>query len=356
MYWTAAIPIVAVGLSVLFFLATHIYYRIKFLHQVVRIFEEKPLFVIPRGDPEPTAEDVTFLSADGLTLRGCYLHHRGVYRRGVILFGLEFGSNRWSSVGYCEQLRTAGYDVFAYEPRNQGDSDTDPNYQPLQWVTNKDLTDARAAVAYLKSRPDRASRGIGIFGISKGGSIGLLLAAEDPTVRCVATDGAFATYTTVVPYMRRWVSIYSPHRRLQMAVPDFFYGSIGLAAMGQVQWKRGVKFPWVESAVKRLRVPLLMIHGEADTYIKPAMTKTLFAKCKSAVKELWIVPNAKHNQAPQVEPEKYHLKLVEFFDQHLGESVPADAATDIPTPIPVGREVPPLLRSTREIHPQTRLV
>jgi fermentation-respiration switch protein FrsA (DUF1100 family) len=118
--------------------------------------------------------------------------------------------------------------------------------------------------------------------------------------------------------MRRWVTIYSPHRRLQKLVPNAFYGSIGLAAMRRVARNRGVSFPWVESAVRRLRVPLFMIHGEGDTYIKPAMAETLFARCKSAVKHLWVVPKAKHNQAPQIEPEVYHAKLTAFFTRHLG--------------------------------------
>lgn len=339
MYWVLAVPLAAAGLLGLFFLATHFYYRLKFLDQVVRIFEEKPLFVVPRGEPESGAEDVAF-AADGRTLRGCYLRHRHSHRRGVILFGLEFGSNRWACVAYTDALRDAGYDVFAYEPRNQGDSDPDPTYRPLQWVTDRDVADARAAAAYLKARPDADPRGFGVFGVSKGGSVGLLLAAEDPAVRCVVTDGAFATYTTVVPYMRRWVSIYSHHRRLQAVVPDFFYGSIGLAAINQVARKRGVRFPWVESAVRRLQVPLFMIHGGADTYIKPAMAKALFAKCRSLVKELWVVAKAKHNQAPQVEPERYPRKLVEFFDAHLGgpEAAAATAVlADTPTPLPFPR-------------------
>ena len=45
----------------------------KYLHIVVRIFQEKPLFVIPRGQPLTTAEDVSFPTTDGLNLRGCYL-------------------------------------------------------------------------------------------------------------------------------------------------------------------------------------------------------------------------------------------------------------------------------------------
>ena len=41
----------------------------------------------------------------------------------MILFGLEFGSNRWSCQPYCEHLLAAGYDVFAFETRSQGDSE-----------------------------------------------------------------------------------------------------------------------------------------------------------------------------------------------------------------------------------------
>ena len=39
---------------------------------------------------------------------------------------------------------------------------------------------------------------------------------------------------------------------------------------------RGVNYPSVEKAVKGLKRPLLMIHGEGDTYIKPEMAKALF--------------------------------------------------------------------------------
>ena len=41
-----------------------------YLDFMVRIFQEKPLFVVPRGQPIAEAEDVTFLSGNGLRLRG----------------------------------------------------------------------------------------------------------------------------------------------------------------------------------------------------------------------------------------------------------------------------------------------
>src|SRR5205807_8870699 len=89
---------VAAYLSWLYF-----YLRRNYLHLMVRIFQEKPLFIIPRGQSVPGAEDVQFPTPDGLTLRGCYLRTPRP-RRGVILFGLEFGSNRWACHSYCEHL------------------------------------------------------------------------------------------------------------------------------------------------------------------------------------------------------------------------------------------------------------
>ena len=99
-------------LLVLFLVALYVYLRVRYAQYLVRIFQETPLFIIPRGQPVPGAEDVTFPSVDGLKLRGCYLRTSAPRRRGVILFGLEFGSNRWASVPYCETLLAQGFDVF----------------------------------------------------------------------------------------------------------------------------------------------------------------------------------------------------------------------------------------------------
>ncbi len=75
--------------------ARYIELCVRYLDVITRIFTEKPLFMVPRGQPITDAEDVRFSSTDGRMLAGCYLKGAG-QRRGVILFGLESGSNRWS--------------------------------------------------------------------------------------------------------------------------------------------------------------------------------------------------------------------------------------------------------------------
>ncbi|HXD88215.1 MAG TPA: alpha/beta fold hydrolase [Urbifossiella sp.] len=306
-------PPVAIAL---FLAILYLMLRWRYVPFLVRIFQEKPLFIIPRGQPTDRAEHVTIKSIDGLTLRGCYLKTTQATRKGVILFGLEYGSDRWASRQYCEKLVAAGYDVFTYEPRNQGDSDKDPTYEPLQWVTDKDVADMKAAVNYLKNRPDADPKGIGLFGISKGGSTGYLVASNEPTILCLATDGAYATYTTVVPYMQRWIKIYSDRHTLQRVLPTWFYGLVGVTGLNRVARIRGVTYPSVEKAMSRVRRPVLMIHGEGDTYIKPEMAKALFERA-AGPKELWLVPKAKHNQAIALMENEYHRRIVEFFDKNL---------------------------------------
>ena len=317
-----SVPFVAYGLAMA---VVYLYVRWKYMGFLTRIFQEKPLFVVPRGEPDPGAAQVTVPAADGLALRGCYFRTPAPERKGVILFGLEFGSNRWAARQYCQSLIDSGYDVFAVEPRNQGDSERDPNYEPLQWVTDRDVSDLRSAVAYLKTRPDAPAGGIGIFGISKGGSTGLIVAAGDPWVRCVATDGMYGTHTTMVPYMQRFIQIYSGNRRLQKVLPTWFYGLIGSVGARRVARNRGVTYPSVEKAAAKLLRPLLMIHGEGDTYIRPEMARALFARAAGR-KRLWLVPKAKHNQALHVAPDEYHRTVVEFFDRNLAGEVPQPAA------------------------------
>jgi pimeloyl-ACP methyl ester carboxylesterase len=341
LFWIGLLVMCSVPLTVVgWLIGLHYYLRWNYLEYMVRIFQEKPLFVVPRGQPVPGAEDVSFPTSDGLTLKGCYFHAAG-RRRGVVLFGLEFGSNRWACVPYCQHLINAGYDVFAFESRNQGDSDRQADYEPLQWVTDYEVEDTRAALRCLKGRPDADPRGIGLFGISKGAGAGLFAAADDPWVRCFVTDGVFATYTVLVPYMRQWFRIYNHNYVAQHMLPSWYYGQIGKVGVRQIERERNCHFPYLERVIGKLAPrPLLMIHGGADTYIKPEMARALFDAAREP-KEFWLVGSAKHNQALQVAAGEYERRVREFFDTHLASSPGADSGsprikeetrTEVPSP------------------------
>lgn len=316
---------------VLLLAGLHIYLCWRYLHLLVRIFQEKPLFIIPRGQPMPGAEDVRLPTPDGLTLFGCYLRTTAARRRGVILFGLEYGSNRWACLPYCEHLLANGFDVFAVEARGQGDTPAQPGYEPLQWLTNYEVQDLRTAIEFLKHRPDADPRGIGFFGISKGGNAGLLAAADEPYVRCFVTDGIFGTYSTMVPYMRKWFSIYNNHYRLQGLLPPWYYGLVGLIGLRRIERAKGFKFMHLERVMPRLAPrPLLMIHGGGDTYVRTEMARPIFELAREP-KEFWLVENAKHNLALQVAGDEYRRRVLTFFEKNLAEPPAPPSAQPVPT-------------------------
>ncbi len=310
------IPVaIAILLTVLYFVLSHLY-----VEHVLRIFVEKPIFVIPRGERPTDAEDVEFKSRDGFTLRAGYLRTPVPKRKGVIWFGLEYGANRWSCMSYVAHLLDAGYDVFTAELRNQGDSDADPTYEPLQWVTDKDVADCQSAIDYLKKRPDVDQRGVGFYGISKGGGAGIVAAASDPFVRCAITDGAFGTYSVLVPYMRYWFSIYNTHYMLHGMLKPWYYGLVGKDGLKMVGKERGVTYVKVEAAARKFgQRPWLIIHGEKDSYIRPSMAKALYDAAREP-KDFWLVPGARHNQALEVAGEEYTRRVREFFDEYLART------------------------------------
>lgn len=296
----------------------HLHIFRKYLPYLYRIFQEKPLFIVPQGQPIPDAEEVVLATTHGLKLNGCYLKAAGV-RQGVILFGLEYGSNCWSCLPYCEFLRESGYDVFAFETRGQGTSVAQEGYDPLQWVTTFEVDDFRAALAYLKGRADADPRGVGFFGLSKGGSAGLFLAAEDPYVRCCAVDGIFSTYTTMVPYMVKWIAIFTQRRIIVDCLPIWYFRYAAFRGLQNLERERQCVFPNLEKVIRGIAPrPLLMIHGSADNYIKPEMAQALF-RMAGPPKEFWLVEGAKHNQSITQAGADYKRRIRTFFDQHLAD-------------------------------------
>jgi len=321
-------------------LAFHFHIVRNYLQFILRIFQEKPLFMLPFGKPVEDAELVTLETPDGLKLQAVYLK-TAKPRKGVILFGLEFGSNRWSCVPYCEFLRDAGYDIFTFEMRGQGTSPAQSGYEPLQWVTDFEVIDFRTALAYLKTRPDKDPRGVGLFGLSKGGSAGLMIAAQDDFVRCCVVDGVFAWMTTMLPYMAKWVMIYTKLTWIARRIPNWYFRMLARLGIRQVEKLRDCHYPYLEKCMPKLSPrPLLMIHGGADNYIKPEMAKSLF-DLAGEPKQLWIVDKAKHNQAIHLETDEYKRRVLAFFDEHLANIVPhhsngaitKDGAPSVPTNI-----------------------
>ncbi len=153
---------------------------------------------------------------------------RNTHRVGLLVFCHEYLSDRWSYLPYIDHLRDLGYDIFAFDFRNHGTSASAADYAPLQWATDYEVRDLRAALEYLRTRPDHDQAGFGLVGVSRGGSTALVVGSEESDVWGVVTDGAFPTRGTITAYMFRWAEIFVRSRTLLKLFPGWLYSSPGL--------------------------------------------------------------------------------------------------------------------------------
>lgn len=70
------------------------------------------------------------------------------------------------------------------------------------------------------------------------------------------------------------------------------------------------------AAVRRQRIPLLFIHGAADSSVPTEMAYRLF-EAASGSKDLWIVPDADHATSYFLDPSIYTARVREFYRKHL---------------------------------------
>ena len=80
-----SVVLIAALLFALGLVALYVYLRCRYLENIVRIFQETPLFIPPGGQSVEKAEDVYFQTADALRLHGRYFKTTLHPRRGVIL-------------------------------------------------------------------------------------------------------------------------------------------------------------------------------------------------------------------------------------------------------------------------------
>lgn len=325
----AVIVSLAVGLTALS--AFLLYVWIRYSSIIRRIFEEPPVFAPLRGGPEPGGEDVRLTTADGLELVGTYLRTLAPSRLGVVVFCPEYLGDRWSALTYANGLREAGFDLFTFDFRNHADSQSDPTYSPLQWVSDREVTDLRAVLDYLETRPDRDPAGIALFGLSRGGGTALVLAASSPRVWGLITDGAFPTRGTMMAYIHRWAEIYVGSPLIWRRMPRWMFAFAGWTGRVSSQWRSGRSYPSLERAAARLGPrPWLLIHGEKDVYIGPEIALELF-QYASGPKQSWVVPGAKHNRCCEADPAEYRDRIVAFLREWAPRTEIVRAST-VPAP------------------------
>jgi fermentation-respiration switch protein FrsA (DUF1100 family) len=277
--------------------------------------------VAPKGTPADAGlayKEVTFMSrVDHLTLRGWFIpgvvSPGNLSTRETIIMAHGVRANRTDpGVGLLDlsvALAKHGFAVLAFDMRGSGDSSSAPT--SLGFFEQRDVL---GAVDFLQSgtmpypnlgRP----KAIGGWGVSMGAASLLLAAAQEPALRAIVSDSAYAD---IVPILQREI----PARG---HLPGFF--TPGVLEASQAMY--GIDFYAVRPSAVVARIaprPILFIEGSADTYVPPDNMTTLAQAAQQgagAKVQTWLVPNATHAQAYHVAGQAYVDRVVAFFTASL---------------------------------------
>lgn len=144
--------------------------------------------------------------------------------------------------------------------------------------------DIRAALAWLRARPEIDPRRVGLIGHSEGAVIAPMVAASDPTVHAIVLLAAPArTGRAVSDAQVREAIVQRMH--LAGAALDSAIRANDVQREAQVAASPWLRF-WFDydpiPTAKRVRCPVLIVQGATDTQVSPDQAETLGAAMRGA--------------------------------------------------------------------------
>ena len=146
-----------------------------------------------------------------------------------------------------------------------------------------------------------------VHGISMGAATTMMVSGEpqQPFVKCFVED---CGYTSV------WDE-FSYELKGQFGLPPF-------PLMYTTSWLCNAKYGWnfkeasSLNQVRKCKLPMFFIHGDADTYVPTWMVYPLY-EAKSEPKELWLAPGATHAMSYKDHPEEYTERVKNFVGKYI---------------------------------------
>jgi len=240
------------------------------------VFFPDPFLIGQPGDWDMLFDDVNFQTIDGLTLHGWFVPGG---RRETILWCHGNAGNISHRLDNMKILHDRiGIGMFIFDYRGYGRSQG----QPSEAGT---YLDAEAALSYLRSRPDIDQDAIVIFGRSLGGAVAVDLASKHPCLGLILES----TFTSLVDLFEVPIDINDLRGRMAPIKYDSF------------------------SKIKRISVPLLMLHGNRDEVVPFESGCTLY-KAANQPKQFCLIEGAGHNDTYIVGGQAYVDALRDFID------------------------------------------
>ena len=271
------------------------------LHPAKRPLTEEDLAaarnVFLKSNADLTETSIT--TSDGVVLRGWIV--KPPYDNSsaaILLHGL--GDNRLGMIGYANLLLAHGYTVLIPDTRAHGISGGE--------VATYGLLERNDIHQWADFLTEKAHAPC-VFGLGESmGAAQLLQSLETkPKICAVVAESPFATFREIA-YDRMG----QPFHTGPWLGRTFFRPLVEFALL-RARWKYGLEMKEIspKDSIARSHIPVLLIHGTADSNIPVRHSRMIHAHDPQTV--LWEVPNADHCGAVSVAPAEFEQKVLQHF-------------------------------------------
>ncbi|MGK7922883.1 MAG: alpha/beta hydrolase [Trichodesmium sp.] len=204
--------------------------------------------------------------------------------QGVLLYLHGNGVNIGANVEQACRFHKLGFDVLLIDYRGYGLSTgnfpTEAQiYQDIEVVWN-----------YLVNQRQINPQNILVYGHSLGGAIAIELATRHPKIAGLIIQSSFTSILDMVNFQGK------------------FYRFLPIKLI------LNQKFDSI-SKLEKLDIPILLIHGTEDMEVPTYMSEQLYEVSPAKIKDLYIVPNAGHNDVAGIAGDQYFNKINHFVNQ-----------------------------------------
>jgi dipeptidyl aminopeptidase/acylaminoacyl peptidase len=241
-------------------------------------------------------EDVSFKTADGLTLRGWYIPAEQTTDKTLILlhgYPADKGNILPALSFLHEDFNLLLFD-FRYLGKSEGSYST---------AGAKEVEDLLAAIQFLKSK---GVKEVGVWGFSMGGAVALMTIEKAPEIKAVISESSYASLGDMTFELLRIPVLNYPIAYLVGLWAKLFLGV-------------DVRQASPANRIRNTTIPILLIHSSADAVIPFSHARSLQqALAKNPNAEFWFHEQFAHGQLAS----DYRTRIKDFFYKHLSEHVP----------------------------------
>lgn len=254
-------------------------------------------------------EDIRFPSRDGTGLAGWFIPS-GIEPAPGIVLSHGWARSRCELLPHAQFLHRAGFAILMFDYRHRGESEGDAITMGV-----RERDDLLAAIDTLAARPEVDPARIGLFGMSMGGVISIVVTAQDRRIKALAVEGPFATHETILTRSLRHYSklplLTSIRPLVHWMLQRRFGGSLADAE----------PFRFVADVSPR---PLYIMGDENDAVVGCEDSRVLF-DAAGEPKRYWLIPRSDHARGWQFAGEEYERRLLDFFRTALSAEQPVAA-------------------------------